>query len=264
MNILVLRSVQNSPVRDPYSVRMNTTYADRVLGHLTDKGNYCNACQARCLTCRASYDLDFSEHISGVIEFPAVLPAILDEPQAFLPEEVPDHDVLLALSVNEEILIEFVERFDRARGIIVPIEESDWISPYAITQLTELCSRRRIEIAFPKPFCSFEPAFGTFLYEFRKAFRIGKPEIDFTVENGRIVEARVACSAPCGATYYTARWLKGEQIDENIERTLEKLISCYPCTAGHMIDSEFNDSIMHQACKIQRQIALSTDAERTG
>lgn len=262
MKILFLRSVLNSRTNDPYSLRMNTSYADRVLGHLTDRGGYCSACGDECISCRGKYDLDFSADIAGVLEFPAVLPVIIDEPEGFLPDDVPDHDILIPIAVNEEIVIAFLERFRGARGIIVPIEASDWISPHGIRQITALCSAGGIEAAFPKPFCSFDPDPGRLpvLYEFKKIFRIGKPQIEFTMAGSRIVDTKVICSAPCGATYYTARWLKGETVEAdgaNIERLLEKMISCYPCTAGHMIDSEFNDSIMHQACKIQRRIALA-------
>jgi len=254
MKLLVLRSVNQGHAKDAFSVCMNTTYAEKVLGHLSDKGQFCSACGKECVQCRRQYDLDFSQDIVGVLTFPAVLPAIVEKPQEFLPPSVPDHDVLLALAVNEEILAAFVERFAIGKGIVIPIEAGEWISPHGVATITTLCNAKGIEVAFPKPFCSFDPPQGSVLGEFRKAFRIGKPQIEFSVRDGVIAETTAVCSAPCGATYYMARWLKGARVDENLTHVVEKLLSCYPCTAGHTIDPEFKDSIMHQACKIQKRI----------
>jgi len=261
MDILFLRSVKNTFSKNDFSVCMNTTYADRVLGHLTDKGNYCSACGKKCIHCRDRYELDFSEKIVAVLEFPAVLPVLIEAPEDFLPDQVPKHDVLIAVAVNEEILISFIQRFPICSGIIIPIEESHWISPNAIVQITDLCAKSGIEVSFPKPFCSFDPSEGTVLHEFKETFRIGRPRIEFVFENGLIAEATVRCSAPCGATYYTARWLKGARAGKNLTFLLEKLLSSYPCTAGRMVDSEFGDSITHQASKIQQQLIDSTLSE---
>lgn len=263
MKVLFLRSVTDRTPPDAFTVSMNTTYADRVLGHLTDVGHYCHACQDACIRCRETYRLDFSDGIAGVITFPAVLPAIVEEPQNYLPDRVPSHDILISLAVNEELLIAFIRRFLRAKGIVVPIEESDWISPNAILTISRLCKTKGIEVAFPKPFCSFDPHEGTVLDAFRKTFRIGKPRIDFETVEDRIVGARVVCSAPCGATYYTARLLTGSAADEECDRIVERSLSCYPCTAGHMIDSEFKDSIMHQAGNVHRQAICCEGLGRT-
>ncbi len=262
MDVVFLRSVNNTPSKDKFSVRMNTGFADRVLGHLSDDGNYCSSCQGRCIGCRSAYDLQLSAYITAVLEFPATLPAIIEEPEQFLPDTVEPHDILVAIAVNEEILISFIERFPIAKGIIIPIEERNWISPNGIVQITDICRQKAIEVSFPKPFCAFDPHKDTILYEFKERFKIGRPDIEFVLDNDLIAEATVRCSAPCGATYYIARWLKGNKIDQNLSLVAEKLLSCYPCTAGHMMDPEFKDSIMHQACKILRQ-AINCAAKKT-
>lgn len=250
MNILILRSIDNGTAKDDYSVRMNSSYADRVIGHLSDRGAFCFSCADLCIKCRASYDLDFSESITAVIEFPAVLPAILDDPEEFLPEKVHSHDILIAISVHEEILISFIQKFSEFKGIIVPIEETDWISPYAVNKIIEICNEKGIECAFPKPFCSFDPQEGV-LARFRKEFSIGKPDMDFRIHSGMVADVRVISSAPCGATYYVARNLKNTWVGEELLLRGDLLLSAYPCTAGHSVDREFNDSITHQAVKVQ-------------
>jgi hypothetical protein len=157
------------------------------------------------------------------------------------------------VGVNEEILFAFIERFSGPKGIIIPIERSDWVSPHAIRTIAEICKEKRTEISFPKPFCSFNPSEGI-LKDFRKQFRIGKPEVAFTVTGNRITEVKVLVSAPCGATYFTARGLKGKAITDNIEFIIDNRLSSFPCTADTAVDRDFRDSITHEAVKIQRSI----------
>ena len=253
MKILILRSVRNTSFKDPYSISLDANYANRVIGHLTDKGNYCHACADNCISCRKGYSLDFSESIAGIISFPSVLPAILDDPMEYLPDELPAHDVMVAIGVNEELLIALVKQFSRSKGIIIPIERSDWLSPHAMNTIAATAEEKGIEFSFPKPFCSFNPSKGI-LRDFRKEFRIGKPEIRFGVNNNIIVSAKVVVSAPCGATYFTARSLQDKNVGSNLEFIIDNQLSAFPCTADTAVDREFKDSITHQAVKIQRDV----------
>jgi hypothetical protein len=259
MNILVLRSsrlgahARSAFIKDPYSLAYNTTYAMRFLGHLRAEEGYCRACADNCRNCRVGYGLDFSSSVTGVIDFPSTMPAIIDDPYEFVPRDVPTHDVLVALSVNEEVLLAFLRRHPIARVVIVPIEQSDWITPYWEGAVTNFCEENGIEVSFPKPFCSFDPGSGV-LKEFKDNFRIGRPEIDFVLRDGIIEETRVLCSAPCGATYFTARCLEGRRVDEDLAFVIDSALSAYPCTAGRTVDRDFNDSITHQAVKLQRDL----------
>ncbi len=255
MKILILRSTKNKAARDQYSVCMDTSYAERFISHLSDKKSYCSSCGDECIACRSKYHLDFSENIAGIIDFPAILPVMVDEPQEFFPADVPPHDILVAIAVNEEILISFIETFSIAKGIIVPIERSDWISPFAITKIKEICKKNGVAVSFPKPFCAFNPTDGI-LKEFQKQFHLGKPEIKFSIKNHTIDKAEVCVSAPCGATYFTARGLTKKRVDDDLKFIIDKQLSCYPCTADTAVDKEFGDSITHQAVKIQRDILL--------
>jgi hypothetical protein len=257
MKILILRSIPNSiPAKDDYGISMDVHYADRVIGHLSDKGEYCKACQDDCISCRKGYKLDFSDSIAGILEFPARLPAILDDPEEYLPKSLPEHEVIIAIAVNEELLLALAERLNSTRGLIVPQEGSNWITPNYIQKISALCRENGIESAFPKPFCSFQASEGI-LAEFMKEFRIGRPRVSYKLKDGKIIKARVEVSAPCGATYYTCRGLTGRGIDEDLKFIIDNRLSAYPCTADHAVDREFNDSITHQAVKIQREILES-------
>ncbi|MFW6137695.1 MAG: DUF166 family protein [Spirochaetota bacterium] len=253
IKVLILRSVEKSVSKDPYSVEMDTRYADRLLGHLTNRSGICGGCGDNCIKCRSRYDLDLSASIAGVYEFPSVTPAIVDSPEDYLPEEVPTHHILIPVAVNEEIIVSFIEKFPVCRGVIVPLEGSSWISTYAINKITEICKEYDIEADFPKPFCAFNPSSGV-LAEFKNQFKIGKPELVYDVKEGVILKARVVYSAPCGATYFTARGLEGKKLDQDLQFIIDSRLSAYPCTADRSRDPDFNDSITHQAVKKQRDI----------
>lgn len=235
---------------------MNTTFANKFIGHITDRKGFCTSCERGCSGCRRDYNLDFSHSIAGILSFPAHLPMILDNPQDYLPERIPDHDILISIAINEEILISFIETYPHFIGLIIPIEEPDWISPYAINTITEMCIGKNIETSFPKPFCSFNPQSGI-LKEFKDYFKIGVPELKINIQNDKITRTLVACSAPCGATYFTAKGLVGKGLDEDLILTIDKLLSSYPCTAGTELDREFQDSIIHRAVQIQRNVLRS-------
>ena len=205
---------------------------------------------------RKEYNLDFSEDIVDTLTFPATLPAIIDDPVSYLPRDIPHHDILIALAVNEELLYSFLKQFPQSRAVIVPIEETHWVSPFAISSIRELCNRNRIEISFPKPFCHFNPS-SPILKDFKKRYKIGIPELQIHTENRVIKELYVKCSAPCGATYYTAQGLKGKSLDDDLILVIDKCLSSYPCTAGTELDREFEDSIIHHAVKIQRNVLSS-------
>lgn len=253
MKVLIFRSIDTGVKPDEYSVKMNTAYAERVIEHLTDTGSYCSACGDECIHCRSRYSLDLTDSIAGIIDVPAVLPAMIDDPEEFFPEEIPEHDIILALSVHEELLISFITACTGSRAVIVPVEETGWVTPYARKKIGEICKDKGIEYAFPKPFCSFAPQTGV-LARFRKEFRIGRPEIKFTVRNGVIEQTRVMSSAPCGATYYVARNLEHKKITEELLYAADLHLSSFPCTSDHSLDTEFNDSITHEAVKIQKHV----------
>lgn len=261
MKITVLRSSGTAHKKDSYAVRMNTSYSKRFLGHIRDRDHYCSSCGDACISCRQDYELDFSESIAEIITFPAVLPVMLDDPEEYMPEAVRKHDILIAISVHEEILLSFAQNCTSAAGIIVPIEEPWWISPYVQGKLEELCRRRGIETAFPKPFCSFDPSKGV-LRDFKETFRIGRPEIRYEVRDDRIQETTVLCSAPCGATYFVARNLKGRSLGAQLVHTVDSLLSAYPCTASTEVDREFGDSIIHRAVQIQRKILRGLNLDK--
>ena len=263
MRILILRSERpagGERPKEPYTQQFTSSFAAKVIANLTGRKGCCRSCGADCVDCRGMYDRRFGPNIVGVITLPAVLPYLLENPEAHVPPDVPAHEVLLAVNVHEQILIEFLKRCvgGHTRGVVVPLEATDWISGSARAEAREVCQAGGIEIASPKPFCSFDPPAGSTLAEFRQRFHIGKPAVKFTVRDEKIEAAHVEVSAACGATYYVARWLVGKRLDDDLKyEVVAKRMHAYPCTASMKWDDEIGETILHVAGKAHYEILSS-------
>ena len=253
MNVLILRSRRQRRGRkekDAYTETFSEVYASRVIGNLVSEEGFCTACGADCTACREPYDRRFGDNIAGIIDLPGELPHLLEKPERYVPREIPPHDILLAINVHEQILLEFLERCGRrgTLGAVVPIEAGEWVSGAARRRAEEICAPARVEVSFPKPFCAFDPPAGGALAEFRDRFHIGKPSVELTVREGVIERAHVHVSAACGATYYVARHLEGRRTDGDLRHdVVARRLHSYPCTASMAWDEELCDTIMHVA-----------------
>ena len=246
MKLVILRSVDGDSgekAENRYTQRFNTRFAERVLGNLRGNDGFCTACGPDCNSCRKRYGRRFDSRTVSVVGFPAVLPYVLETPADHVPRNVQANDVLLAINIHEQILIEILKvcRGWGTRAVVVPLEAPGWVCGATRATAHMICEKEGIEIAFPKPFCSFNPPAGSVLAEFREHFHIGFPDVRLTVENGTITDALVAVSAACGATYCVARWLPGRSLDDNIEiEVISKRWHSYPCTASMERDPELN------------------------
>ena len=253
MNVLVLKSETPPAGQRPqsdYIQQFSGTYADKVIANLVGDKDFCRACGPDCVECREPYARRFGGRIAKVITFPAALPHLLETPGDLVPTDVPPHDVLLAIHVHEQVLVEVARQCSRwgTRGIIAPIEARGWVGGAAQAEAETICRDAGIEIAFPKPFCSLDPPAGSVLARFRREFHVGRPEVRLDVRDGRIERAHVEVSAPCGATYCVARWLEGKRIDDDLRyQVVSKRLHAYPCTASMEWDHDLGDTIMHVA-----------------
>ncbi len=260
MKVLILRSektaARESPTH-PYLQHFSSSYAEKVIGNLTGDDRFCTACGPDCLHCRRGYNRKFGDDIAGVIAFPAALPHLLENPEDHLPRALPQHDIMLAINIHEQILLEILKRCAEAgtRGIVAPMEAPGWVSGSARTEAKTLCRENNIEVSFPEPFCDFDPPSGSTLAEFRERFHIGKPEVALDIRHNRIKDARVEISAPCGATYYVARWLLGKHLDDDLKHeVVSKRLHSYPCTASMKWDDEIGDTPLHVAALAHYEI----------
>jgi hypothetical protein len=179
-----------------------------------------------------------------------VLPHLLENPADYVPANVPRHDVLLAINIHEQVLLEMIEQCSEwgTQGVVAPVEAPGWISGATRSAAEAIAARTALEVAFPKPFCAFDPPAGGVLARFREYFHIGRPQVEVEVCDGRIAAAGVKVSAACGATYHVARWLVGRRVDDDLEHdVVARRMHSYPCSASMRWDSEINETILHIA-----------------
>ena len=269
MRIVVLRSVDagtGEASGTEYVQRFDTVYARRVLGNLVGEPGFCTACADDCVACRQPYRRCYRDSIKAVVDFPAALPYLLEKPETYVPSDLPQHDVLLAICIHEQILIEILKVCSQwgTSGVVAPIEAPDWISPAARRKASAVCERQNTEISFPRPFCAFRPPAGGVLAEFRESFHIGAPEVALTFDGDTIAGAEVRIGAACGATHYIARWLRGRRTDDDIKYdVIARRLHSYPCTASMEWDDEVGETLLHVSGEEHYRILASLPSSVT-
>ncbi len=241
---------QESSIPSAFCKSFDDAFAQRVVMHLTNDPNLCTGCASFCEHCRDQYPIQFAEDIVGLLQLPAQLPLYIDESSEYLPGELEPHDVTLAVNVHEDLLLSLpaLARAAGSKALIVPLDDTAWLSSGVRRQIQRVCSEIGLESAFPKPACSLDAREDQpVIREFQKKYRIGKPKIVIQSRDGVIREARVIQSAPCGNTYYVAYNLAGQEIGPDLnERVVSKYWHSFPCVGSMLTDPELGDSILHK------------------
>ncbi len=202
-----------------------------------------------------------------VFEPPLALPQIIDDPDEFLPQELPPADLILYLgeSPSTAQLVPDIARRCSARSVIAPIDNSAWLPPGMVKQLVRDLDANGIASVFPRPFCTLT----TDSYNYRRsaegyedetiaafARHFGMPQVKVTVdpETKKVKHVDVIRDAACGNTRYVAEGLAGVSADE-AEFEAGMLHHHYPCLASmtqEPIDDRLTDTLMHAAGYIIR------------
>ncbi len=74
-----------------------------------------------------------------VLELPKVLPVIVDEPEEYLPEDIPNADLILHMAETSPAaqLIPVLAKRSRAKAVIAPVDHDTWIPMGLRLQLKE-------------------------------------------------------------------------------------------------------------------------------
>jgi hypothetical protein len=201
---------------------------------------------------------DWTVHI---LEPPPFLPIIVDYPDDFLPEDVPQADLVLALveSPSSAQLVPDIARRAGAGAVLCPIDNSAWVPTGLKNQLQSEMKEAGVESVFPKPFCTLteeaagygraaQPYTSRLVSEFAAHF--GRPRVELQVDEGTgtITQIQVTRGSACGATEYAARKLEGTSVEKAVPKV--GLVSHqYPCLASmdrETIDDRLgDDTLMH-------------------
>lgn len=186
---------------------------------------------------------------------PRVLPPVIDYPEDFLPEGLPQASVVLALGDTSGLaqLVPDVAKMVGAKAVIAPIDSNESLPPGLARQLKQWLENIGVESVFPKPFCSLtettynqKPLLAPYDIELVQEFarHYGRPEFNIEVEDGRISKIEVRRDAACGCAQSVASGLIGIEVDSAVEKT-GMLHHHFPCLASMNQDSDYHDTLMH-------------------
>lgn len=180
--------------------------------------------------------------------FPEDLPAIIDDADEYLPEDLPAADLLISLGEHPgvaQMIPDIVERCG-AKAVIAPADNRAWLPPGLAKQIKRKLESMGVDMVYPVPFCSLaqKDSPNPHIKEFARYF--GRPEMDIELDKDRIKRVSVIRGAPCGCSPYVADGLVGVWYRDAVEKA-GLLHHQYPCLATMVMDQEFEDTLMHRA-----------------
>ncbi|MFC2032103.1 DUF166 domain-containing protein [Chloroflexota bacterium] len=195
-----------------------------------------------------------------VITIPYGLPAVIDEPEEFLPSNIVLTDLLLAMteSPGASQLIPAIVGLSETKSVIAPIDNSAWLPPGLKNQLQQELAEMGVTAVFPKTFCTLTESSAGFRWRAEPhnderiaafARRFGQPKLRIKVDpqSKTIAEVMVERGAPCGSTHHIATELVGMPVEEVVP-SAGLIAHHYPCLASmqrEQLDDCLFDTLMH-------------------
>jgi len=243
--------------------------AQKFVGNLINSEDFCKACEnleinIKCDKCREHLK-SYASSIFFYEKLGENLPEFIEEPEEFLPKNIPPVDFIIVVGIHQDLLagLPYYLKDKGVKAVIIPIEDPKWVPAGLQVQVLEEFEKYGIQAAFPKPFCSLSKDLNeynkigfhltkkhNYIHFFIEHFQIGVPIVSFLLsKDGKSIEdACVLQSAPCGSTYYILQQLRSKYI-ENGELSLNEKISkahhAYPCNASMDQDNMLKDTILH-------------------
>ncbi|MFC2010037.1 DUF166 domain-containing protein [Chloroflexota bacterium] len=191
-----------------------------------------------------------------VMSPPRALPIVIDDAEDFLPPDIPQADLLLALSESPETaqLVPAIARLSGAKAVIIPVDSSAWLPPGLKSQVEHDLARIGVAASFPKTFCTltenttgYEGDTESYDNDIITSFatHFGRPKLKITVDtqSGKITGVEVERSAPCGSTHRVAEKLVGVAVAEAVPQA-GLHAHHYPCLASMEMEPR-GDTLMH-------------------
>jgi hypothetical protein len=175
---------------------------------------------------------------------PEDLPMVVDDPAEFLPESLPQADLILALQENSsaaQLISEIVISTD-AKALIAPVDNSLWLPHGMRTQIERELSKLGIAVTFPRPFCTLEPVGNPIIDKFVEYF--GKPILSLEIEKDTVTKTEVVRDSPCGCGRFVAKELPGTKVRDAVEKA-GLVHHHYPCLCSMDVEDDLGDTLMH-------------------
>ena len=75
----------------------------KVIQNLINPGNFCVSCGELCNHCRQARK-SYANLIVGIHEFPQDLPTFIEEPEQYMPQKLPECDLILSIGIHPDLL----------------------------------------------------------------------------------------------------------------------------------------------------------------
>ena len=189
--------------------------------------------------------------------FSTNLPAIIDDPDEFLPRELPAADLLISLGEHPgvaQMIPDMVKR-SGAKAVIAPADSRAWLPFGLARQIQRKLESLGVDMVYPVPFCTLteKDSQNPYIREFARHF--GRPEVKmefYRDDRYRVGKVTVIKEAPCGSTRFVADGLIGVWF-RDAEEQAGLLHHQSPCLATMVMDREFEDTLMHRAGAMVKQ-----------
>lgn len=191
-----------------------------------------------------------------VITPPRALPIVIDEPEEFLPSNMPQADLLLAMSESPETaqLVPAIARLSRVEAVIMPVDNSAWLPLGLQNELMREIAGMGATAVFPRTFCTLtentvgygddvENYDNERIASFARYFGRPRFKIEVDTQSARISGVKVERSAPCGSTHYVAEKLFGVPVGAAVPQA-GLHAHHYPCLASMQMEPT-GDTLMH-------------------
>ena len=190
---------------------------------------------------------------------PPVFPPFIDDPEDFLPDQLPLSDLILSFAEHKGAaeLLPDIAKMTKAQAVLVAVDDELWLPRGLDRQLHGWLEAAGVDCVTPKPLCSLtETTYGItrfetadynnpLIAEFARYF--GQPELSLEIDpdSRTITSAEVLRDAVCGCARYAAEGLIGLSADEAEEKA-GLLHHHYPCLASMQKLPHFDhDTLMH-------------------
>jgi hypothetical protein len=165
-------------------------------------------------------------------EVPQYLPDFIEDPEEFMRSlnigpEVLDVDLLILYTFHPDLTPEIVKMAGE-KGVKAAIIPGGIARAGSIDELERIAERYNIHIEVDEICCTLEECGVEAVDKF--AERLGRPELEVEVKDGRISNVKVIRGSPCGSTWHAAQGLIGKTVDE-APALAGLLCQQYPCRA---------------------------------
>jgi hypothetical protein len=191
-----------------------------------------------------------------ILNPPFSLPIVIDDPEEFLPSQVPQAELLLALSESPQTaqLVPAIAGLSGVKAVIMPVDNSSWLPIGLKNQIEREMINMGVSAVFPKTFCTLTEktiGFGSDVENYDSpyitsfAIHFGEPKVKITTDerDKKILKVEVERSAPCGSTFNVAEKLIGMTIEDAVPRA-GLIAHHYPCLASMAMEAT-GETLMH-------------------